>query len=123
MSKADNKQLEEDIKRALITKHRRTALISVETLETFLKELKRLQEENNKLERANKVYINSIQSITPVLLEDYIEKDKIREKIEELKKEKEELENKTFLRITDYIDEKEKTDNQIKILKELLERK
>lgn len=31
-----NKELEEEIKRALITKHRGTALISVETLETVL---------------------------------------------------------------------------------------
>ncbi len=46
-----------------------------------------LQEENNKLERANKTYINSIQSITPVLLEYYIPKDIIREKIKEMQKE------------------------------------
>ncbi len=50
----------------------------------ILKELKRLQEENNRLVRANKTYINSIQSITPVLLEDYIEKDKIREILDKL---------------------------------------
>lgn len=50
----------------------------------ILKEQERLQEENNKLERANKTYINSIQSITPVLLEDYIEKDKIREILDKL---------------------------------------
>ena len=82
MSKADNKELEEAIKRALKEKNRGTATIGVEVLETILNELERLQEENNKLEKANKIYINSIQSITPVLLKDYIEKDKIREKIE-----------------------------------------
>lgn len=53
-------------------------------IETALKELERLQEENNKLEKANRTYINSIQSITPVLLEDYIEKDKIREILDKL---------------------------------------
>ena len=56
----------------------------IKDIETVLKELERLQEENNKLKRANKTYINSIQSITPVLLEDYIEKDKIKEKIKRL---------------------------------------
>lgn len=45
-------------------------------IQSVLNELKRLQEENSKLERANKTYINSIQSIAPVLLEDYIEKTK-----------------------------------------------
>lgn len=55
--------------------------INIETLKEKQAEIERLQEENNKLERANKTYINSIQSITPVLLEDYIAKDKIREKM------------------------------------------
>ena len=72
-------------------------------------------EENNKLERANKTYINSIQSITPVLLEDYIVKEKIREKIEELKlsggsNEKDLVENKARELV-------------IEILEELLEEK
>lgn len=99
MSRADNKELEEAInyfrKRMDIClenaeicdendfDEEATCLRKEQILiETILKELERLQEENNKLERANKTYINSIQSITPVLLEDYIEKDKIREKIE-----------------------------------------
>ncbi len=57
---------------------------------TVSKELERLQEENSKLERANKTYINSIQSITPVLLEYYIPKDIIREKIKEMQNQYEE---------------------------------
>ena len=97
MSKADNKELEEAIKRALKEKNRGTATIGVEVLETILNELERLQEENNKLEKANKIYINSIQSITPVLLKDYIEKDKIREKIEELKKEQVKVKNNKLI--------------------------
>lgn len=80
-------------------------------IETILKELKRLQEENSKLERANKTYINSIQNITPVLLEDYIEKDKIREKIEE-RKFKLQQEYRNF-----------EDDIKLNILEELLERK
>lgn len=59
----------------------------------FEKENIRLKEENEKLSKANKIYINSIQNIAPVLNENYVEKDKIKEKIEELKIEyKEELE-------------------------------
>lgn len=87
-----------------------------EAIETVLEELKRLQAENNKLERANKTYINSIQSITPVLLEAYIEKDKIREKIKELQKKYEialeENSTKAFI-----------LKCQITILEELLEEK
>ena len=86
-------------------------LRDIEAIETVLKELKRLQEENNKLERANKTYINSILSITPVLLEDYIEKDKIKEKIEELANTKGDF--------ATYIAKSER----IKVLKELLEEK
>lgn len=59
----------------------------LDCIETVLNELQRLQKENNKLERANKTYINSIQSITPVLLEDYIAKDKIRENVEKIQNE------------------------------------
>lgn len=78
--------------------------------ETVLKELERLQKENNKLERANKTYINSIQSITPVLLEDYIVKEKIREKIEELKlsggsNEKDLVENKARELVIEILEE------------------
>lgn len=90
MSKADNKELEEAIYR--INFHKDNAelsngscIVNKQDIEILLNELKRLQEENSKLERANKTYINSIQSITPVLLEDYIEKDKIREIIEKAK--------------------------------------
>lgn len=100
ISKADNKELEGAIKTlqklaieidkifyALNTNNAEER----NAIRVVLKELKRLQKENDKLERANKTYINSIQSITPVLLEDYIEKDRIREKIEELKEKKENM--------------------------------
>lgn len=82
-----NKELEEIIEAYNELKRHKKIVANIDTnyffefAETVLNELKRLQEENSKLERANKTYINSIQSITPVLLEDYIEKDKIREKI------------------------------------------
>lgn len=114
MSKSDNKELEEAIERlGHIEKYydcnNYYSKYDLDCIETVLKELKRLQKENDKLERANKTYINSIQSITPVLLEDYIEKDRIREKIEELKEKKEnmysrikELENIVGMSLKEY---------------------
>lgn len=54
-------------------------------LENLLTRYKQLEEENRKLNNANKIYINAIQSIAPVLMNDYIEKSKIKEKIEEYK--------------------------------------
>lgn len=115
MSKADNKELEEAIKIYNELKRNKETTENIDInyflkfAETVLKELKRLQKENDKLERANKTYINSIQSITPVLLEDYIEKDRIREKIEELKEKKEnmysrikELENIVGMSLKEY---------------------
>jgi len=88
----------------------------LEAIKVVLKELKRLQKENDKLERANKTYINSIQSITPVLLEDYIEKDRIREKIEELEKEQVRVKNNRLIYSREDIFR-----FQIYILEELLE--
>ncbi len=46
-----------------------------------------IQKENEELKKANKCYINSIHSIVPVLNQDYIEKQKIKDKIEEVKNE------------------------------------
>ena len=90
MSKADNKELEEAIKsleKVINAKSGYSYEIALfdfgEYAEAVLKELERLQEENSNLKRANKIYSNSLQNIAPVLLEDYIEKDKIRKKIEE----------------------------------------
>lgn len=107
-----NKELEEAIKRALITKHRGTTLISVEILETVLKELKRLQEENNiQRKQLNDAFSNG-----------FIHKDKIREKIEELKMEL----NNSSETIADCVINLETTmklENQIYILEELLEGK
>jgi len=90
MSKADNKQLEEAIKRLehidryydcnnYYSKH------DLDCIETALKELERLQEENKIMETeiAEHVYWESIPFAEIKNL--YIEKDKIREKIEERK--------------------------------------
>lgn len=49
-------------------------------------EYNKIKEENEKLKKSNRIYINSIQNIAPVLLESYIEKETIKEKIEENKK-------------------------------------
>lgn len=54
---------------------------------TLEEDKEELQKENEKLEKDNKCYINSIQSIVPVISQDYIEKQKIKDKIEELQKE------------------------------------
>lgn len=54
-------------------------------IEKLQKENEELKSSNEKLERANKCYINSIHSIVPVLNQDYISKQKIKDKIEELK--------------------------------------
>ena len=116
MSKTDNKELEE----------------AIQILDKFANN----EMQRDKLERDNRcggwkigdifkhlelnIAITTALKELKRLREETIEKDKIREKIEELEKEKEELENKTFLRIIDYINEKEKIDNQIKVLEELL---
>ena len=54
-----------------------------QSLENLIKGYRELEKENEKLNNANKTYINCIQNITPVLMEDYIEKSKIKEKIKE----------------------------------------
>lgn len=105
ISKADNKELEEAINyveelieqfyefpnpKSVEIKDR-----EIGNIETILKELKRLQEENSylKLKERNRCVgrygeIEIHELINKTLLEDYIEKDKIREKIEELNKNK-----------------------------------
>lgn len=92
----------------------------IDQLENKVKEL---EKENNKLNRANKTYINLIQSITPVLLQDYIEKQVIRDKIEELKNHlKIAEENICDFNVTNYWHrQKLKFTHQIWALKELLE--
>lgn len=63
-----------------------------EAIETVLQELDRLQKENGKLTRARKWFVEHTvgQIATPemlrkILADEYIHKDKIREKIEEIK--------------------------------------
>ena len=47
-------------------------------------EYNKIKEENEKLKKSNRIYINSIQNIAPILLEDYIEKEKVEETIEKI---------------------------------------
>lgn len=98
MSKADNKELEEAIKDLEAIKETMKCRAYYEyigdgskdiiSIETVLNEVKRLQEENKKKETeiAEHVYWES----TPLneIKKSYIPKDKIREKIEELNKNK-----------------------------------
>lgn len=55
----------------------------MEATEHLIKAYKELKQENRKLSKANETYIKSIQNITPVLMNDYIEKSLVEEKIEE----------------------------------------
>lgn len=75
-------------------------------------EYNKIKEENEKLKKSNRIYINSIQNIAPILLEDYIEKEKVEEQIKELKDMK--VEGEVF---------KTSVNFAIKILQELLEGK
>ena len=95
-SKADNKELEEAIKtlKRLVEFYNSEeydcydalSYRGIEAIETLLKELKRLQEENKTMETeiAERVYWESTPSAEIKNL--YIAKYKIREKIEELNK-------------------------------------
>ena len=49
-----------------------------------------LELENTKLKKQNQCYINSIQAIIPVLTQDYVPKQEIKDKIKELKEIKQE---------------------------------
>lgn len=87
MSKADNKELEKAIYRIEIHKDyaglaNGTCVVNKQDVETVLKELKRREEEN---EEYNK------QLDLDYVRENYIAKDKIREKIEELKEKEENM--------------------------------
>ena len=80
----------------------------MESLEHLIKAYKELKRENRKLSKANETYIKSIQNITPVLMNDYIEKSLVEEKIKEINNEDENLMYKH---------------NIIRVLQELLEGK
>lgn len=128
MNKTDNKELEEAIKRLdHIEKYydcnNYYSKYDLDCIETVLKELERLQEENSELKlkernrclgKYGEIEVHNV--INKTLQEDYIPKDKIREKIEELEKEYKEAleENSTKAFILKC---------QVEILKELLEEK
>lgn len=112
MSKADNKQLEEAIKRLehidrYYDCNNYYSKYDLDCIETVLKELERLQEEN----RQQRWQLNS------VFEKGFIHKDKIREKIEE----QEELKEK-YLKMREY-GQVDIRLYKIAILKELLEGK
>lgn len=99
MNKADNKELEKAIYR--IETHKDyaglangTCVVNKQDIETVLKELKRLQEENKNLKQANTEKANKLIEIIDLYIKS-VPKDKIREKIEELK----EKEENTYSRI------------------------
>lgn len=82
-------------------------------------EVEKLQKENDKLKKSNQCYINSIQAITPVLAQDYVSKQEIKDKIEKLnKKEKEELKG---MKGQDRYFVKQTYQNKRMILQELIE--
>ena len=128
MNKTDNKELEEAIKRLdHIEKYydcnNYYSKYDLDCIETVLKELERLQEENSELKlkernrclgKYGEIEVHNV--INKTLQEDYIPKDKIREKIEELEKEyKEALEENSTKAF--------RLKCQVEILKELLEEK
>lgn len=94
MSKADNKELEEAVCRINSYKDttelsNRTCVVNKQDLEILLKELKKLQEENDELKFKERSRIigkyeemELHEVINETLQNDYIEKDKIKEIIE-----------------------------------------
>ena len=86
MSKADNKQLEEAIKRLehidrYYNCNNYYSKYDLDCIETVLKELERLQEENKDLKQANREKANKVIEITDLYMKS-VSKDQIREKIE-----------------------------------------
>ena len=73
-------------------------------LMNILSDYKRVLKENERLKKSNQCYINSIQAITPVLSQDYIEKQKVKDKIEEAQKEY----NKLDKQVDEYINDANK---------------
>lgn len=53
-------------------------------IEHILSDYKRVLKENEKLKKSNQCYINSIQAITPVLTQDYIPIQKIKDIIDRI---------------------------------------
>lgn len=76
---------------------------AISELQFFKEDYKKL-EENKKLANANAIYIKSIQSITPVLTNDYIEKSVIEEKKEELNNKLEVLDGVDYFYVMEEID-------------------
>lgn len=139
-----NKELEEAIKRALITKQRGTCILSVEILEKVLnyidnsiskEEYNKIKEENEalKFEKRSRTIgkygeIEVHDLIKQTLSKDFISKEVIGEKITKLERELKEIEKLQFNDYYEYI----QTSTQTKIIclqsiitkyKELLEGK
>jgi len=87
-------------------------------IENILKELERLKQENVKINTANQIYINLIQSMALVISQEYIPKQEIKDKIEEMD---------SCIELQKIIKEEENNDNPKKyyfareVLQELLE--
>ena len=110
--KSDRTMFEED-------KSKETYTFFINSLEHILSDYKRVLKENDKLKKSNQCYINSIQAITPVLTQDYVSKQEIKDKIKKLnKKEKEELKR---MKGQDRYFVKQIYQNKRIILKELIE--
>ena len=115
----DIKQLEDlilDRKSFVIgdKEHDEIYIKDIQALEHLIKAYKEEKQENRKLSKANETYIKSIQNITPVLMNDYIEKSLVEEKIEEInRKIKHEDNEKVIIWLH----------KQRKILQELLEKR
>ena len=55
-----------------------------QAIEHIISDYKRVLKENEKLKKSNQCYINSIQAITPVLTQDYIPIQKIKDIIDRI---------------------------------------
>lgn len=98
----------------------------INAIETVLTELKRLQEENTQYKRIKKIADSVTQEEVEEAIKraekEFIAKDKIREKIEELKNDRE-TKYDNFMGYRVESREQQDIDKKIKILEELLEGK
>lgn len=121
-----NKELEEAIYRINFHKDNAelangTCVVNKQDIEVVLNELKRLKEENKDLKQANREKADKLIEITDLYIKS-IPKDKVREKIEELKNDRK-TKYDSFMGYRVESREQQDIDKQIKILQELLEGK